>query len=452
MRKQASVARVSGSGQDEEGQLPELAAHARDRGHEEVHVERIYAKSASKGLHLEQLESVIRMVEAGIVDVVALCDVDRFSRQGILATLTLVKRIYDAGGTVEFVSMPDLWDKGYDDIESALSEEADDAKREGQRREARKARGFNLVMKRGAALRKPKYGWDMEGSKRQKFWTINEDRATVAREIFRMVAAGRSLREVRAYALQADPSRKWAIETLRDMIKDRAYIGTASTTVTVDGEKISYSHEVPAIVDEEVWTLANGTIGTPKTLRPKSKWRFTGLIFCHCGGRMLRRAPNTRGNHHRYWHCKVCNFTCRDDKVSGTADQTLRVCASELYEETVVKPVDTRAVRRTALERELADIGRSGLSPEQMVKRITEIQAALAAIAAEPAPRGSIDRKPTGETLGSLYEAMADSGTPEAEMNEVLRKHNVRFTIMDSDGSAIMNFGVSLDAEMLDFD
>src|SRR5258707_8529711 len=83
-----------------------------------------------------------------------------------------------------------------------------------------------------------------------------------------------------------------------------------------------------------------------------------------------------------------------------------------------------RQVRLALLESELAGIGRKGLSPADMIKRIGDISTDMEAIRAEPAPRGSIQRKGTGVSVGEAYKAL-DHDDPAA-VNAWLKAHNVR--------------------------
>ena len=83
-----------------------------------------------------------------------------------------------------------------------------------------------------------------------------------------------------------------------------------------------------------------------------------------------------------------------------------------------------RQVRLTLLESELASIGRKGLSPADMITRIGEISAEMDAVRAEGAPRGRVQRKGTGVTVGEAYKAL-DHDDPAA-VNAWLKARNVR--------------------------
>jgi hypothetical protein len=126
----------------------------------------------------------------------------------------------------------------------------------------------------------------------------------------------------------------------------------------------------------------------------------------------------------RYWRCPAGCGNVRYGEFSGRIHNALSGITAELLEEVIIKSDDMRQVRLTLLESELAGIGRKGLSPAAMISRINEISAEMEAVRAERAPRGRIQRKGTGVSVGEAYRVLGHDD-PVA-VNAWLKAHNVR--------------------------
>jgi hypothetical protein len=142
----------------------------------------------------------------------------------------------------------------------------------------------------------------------------------------------------------------------------------------------------------------------------------------------MRRTSEGGGSHRvtsgRYWRCPQGCGNVRYDEFSGRVHNALSGIAAELLEEVIIKADDMRQVRLTLLESELAGIGRKGLGPADMITRINEISADMEAVKAEKAPRGRIQRKGTGVSVGEAYKEL--DHTDPVMVNAWLKAHNVR--------------------------
>jgi putative DNA-invertase from lambdoid prophage Rac len=157
-------ARVSTDEQDSGNQLAELRSWAKRRGLPVVHEYVLDGASAWKGQHRHQLALALADARTGRYDVLLVWALDRMSREGVEATLGLLRRFHDAGAPVWSLREP--WTETADPhmaellasiyawmarAESALRSER---VRAGLAR--RKAAGLPIGRQPGAADRKPR--------------------------------------------------------------------------------------------------------------------------------------------------------------------------------------------------------------------------------------------------------------------------------------------------------
>ncbi|HEX4833702.1 MAG TPA: recombinase family protein, partial [Trebonia sp.] len=279
------VARVSDTGQDEENQIPDMGAWS--AGHDYVMagpVVRIHGKSAFHGKHLEQLyREAVELVRADVADVIVMWAMDRGTRQGPDAAFRLRLDVKDAGGRLEFTEEPELNGDSLD-AQEAWGKYSAEARRESEKRIRRVETGNHRAVANGAALRKPKYGWEITGPKRRKEWAVNAAKAAIAREMFTRAIDGETLGAIAIWASGADGG-KWDASRVRKIIADPAYMGKARTTVS--GEP--YTYDCPPIVDAETWQRANAALKEPKRYVRVPVSPYAGVILCGKCGAVRRR-------------------------------------------------------------------------------------------------------------------------------------------------------------------
>jgi DNA invertase Pin-like site-specific DNA recombinase len=416
------VARVSSTGQDEDNQIPDLQGWSESHGYVVAGTVRIHGKSAFHGEHKAELYKAVRMIETGVADVLVMWTLDRSSRQGLDAAVEFRAAVRRAGGRLEFTEEPEL--NGDDNnADEAFAQAAIEARRESEKRIRRIETGNRKTVDNGAAIRKPKFGWALGGRKRRKEWVIDDGKAVIVRGIFREAAEGSSLREIKEWAWGQPGGADLDTSYIRRMIMDTAYIGEAKTTV--NGQP--YVYACPSIVGLELWQRANAMLKEPRRYARAAVSELAGIIRCgNCEAVMRRTSPGTgkRKDSGRYWRCPDGCGNVKYDVFNSRADAALRSLSADLYSETLVKETDMRQVRLTLLESELSGIGRAGLSPADMISRISGISAEMEAVKAEPAPRAKIIRQPSGVTVGAAYSAL-DHGNAGA-VNAWLKEHNVR--------------------------
>ena len=416
------VARVSSTGQDEDNQIPDLNDWSARHGYTVAGTIKIHGKSAFHGHHREELYKAVRMIEAGLADVLVMWTLDRSSRQGLDAAVEFRSAVRKAGGRLEFTEEPEL--NGSDNnADEAFAQAAIEARRESEKRVRRIRSGNRRTAENGAAIRQPKYGYRMDGPARRKYWVADDARAAVVKGMYARAVDGETLGAIALWAAGRDGG-KWDASRVRKILADTCYIGRAQTTV--NGEP--YVYECPVTVDAETWERANAAVKAPKRFVRAAVSPFAGIIrHGYCGTVMLRTSEGGGGHRvtsGRYWRCPEGDGNVRYEEFTGRVHEALQTIGAELFEEIIVKADDMRQVRLTLLESELASIGRKGLKPADMIKRISEISAEMEAITAEPAPRGRIQRKGTGVTVADAYKAL-DHDDPAA-VNAWLKARNVR--------------------------
>jgi putative DNA-invertase from lambdoid prophage Rac len=149
MVKCAVYLRVSTSKQTFENQLPQLMERARSRGYE---VMEVYSESESawKDGHQKELSRLLADIRSGRrkYDVVLVWALDRLSRQGPLAVLTLIDTFKTYGVKVETVQEPfTALPYGFDSV--VYSFLAWVAKYESDRKSERTKAGLERVLKTG---------------------------------------------------------------------------------------------------------------------------------------------------------------------------------------------------------------------------------------------------------------------------------------------------------------
>jgi DNA invertase Pin-like site-specific DNA recombinase len=425
------VARVSSTGQDEDNQIPDLEDWSQRHGYTIADTIRIHGKSAFHGHHREELFKAVRLIEAGIADVLVMWTLDRSSRQGLDAAVEFRSAVRKAGGRLEFTEEPEL--NGDDNnADEAFAQAAIDARRESEKRVRRIKTGNRKAVDNKAALRAPKYGWMLSCSKRRKEWEIDDGKAVIVKGMYARAIQGETLGDIALWAVTQD-SGWWDASRVRKILVDTAYIGQAVTTV--NGER--YTYECPPIVDLTTWQRANAAVKAPKRYVRAAVSPLAGVVRCgHCDAVMRRTSPGggNRVNSARYWRCPKGCGNVRYDEYTARIHDMLKGVTAELVKEVIVKADDMRTVRLTLLESELAGIGRKGLSPADMIQRIGEISAEMEAVKAEPAPRGKIKQKGMGVSAGEAYAAL-DHSDPQG-VNTWLKQNNVKAWIGNSDAQA----------------
>jgi putative DNA-invertase from lambdoid prophage Rac len=165
MGKVAVYLRVSTRDQSVDNQLPQLEKWVADRGHELVAV---YSEneSAWKSGHQRELARLIQYAKKGRFNLVLTWSLDRLSRLGSLAILSLVQRLSTYG--VRVVSHEESWTEAPGELAEILFAIAGwVARMESQRRSERTKAGLVRVRAAGVRLGRPPGAKDKKRRKKR---------------------------------------------------------------------------------------------------------------------------------------------------------------------------------------------------------------------------------------------------------------------------------------------
>ena len=213
--------------------------------------------------------------------------------------------IEDAGATV------------YEAESGAEAANAIVARWDGRKRGAPVSERVRAAMRRkavrGEALGRPPYGYCVGARRRLE---IVPDEAVVVQYIFRLyleedLGIRRIAGRLNADGIQTRRGGRWSMVSVRDILRNRAYLGTYSRF----GVRIPDSH--PALVSPADFRKVQECMakrrrgGTGRALRP---FLLSGLVFCgRCDNRMIgvsrkqqwtTRAGETRAATYRYYQCE----------------------------------------------------------------------------------------------------------------------------------------------------
>lgn len=179
---------------------------------------------------------------------------------------------------------------------------------------------------------KPPLGFRVEGGR----LVVDEDEASVVREIFAAYAAGRSYRDIIAQ-LNSDGRKTksgglFGTNSLHDLLKNEKYIGVlryGSASIDADGHRNTHAERedairvegaLPAIVDRETWEKVQKRMkenqkakaGRPPMAR---SYPLKGKVFCgECGAAMSVTRSESRGGRQYY------SYRCGSKERHGSCE------------------------------------------------------------------------------------------------------------------------------------
>jgi len=146
----------------------------------------------------------------------------------------------------------------------------------------------------------PRFGYSYT---KQGGYVPDADGAAVLRQLYVRFAAGSTLKELGAYAASEgfEPETGWREGTMRRML-DR---GFGAGYIWTKGEHVKGAHK--AVVSNREWeeyrARRESRGGRPRA--EASDYTFSGLLRCHCGGRMAGAAITRKGVRYPRYVCIV---------------------------------------------------------------------------------------------------------------------------------------------------
>ena len=151
---------------------------------------------------------------------------------------------------------------------------------------------------------KPPYGYYVD---KDRHLCINETTAPIVKEIFRMYAEGKLVREILAYleerGIRTTNGKKFTFSILQKMLGSRRYIGEYKS-----GEVV-IPNAVPAIIDETLFEKVQRRLEKNRRAaasgKAKEDYLLTTKLFCgKCGVYMVGESGVSRGKEiYRYYKC-----------------------------------------------------------------------------------------------------------------------------------------------------
>ena len=151
---------------------------------------------------------------------------------------------------------------------------------------------------------KPPYGYYVD---KDRHLCINETTAPIVKEIFRMYAEGKLVREILAYleerGIRTTNGKKFTFSILQKMLGSRRYIGEYKY-----GEVV-IPNAVPAIIDETLFEKVQRRLEKNRRAaasgKAKEDYLLTTKLFCgKCGAYMVGESGVSRGKDiYRYYKC-----------------------------------------------------------------------------------------------------------------------------------------------------
>jgi DNA invertase Pin-like site-specific DNA recombinase len=242
------------------------------------------------------------------------------------------------------------------------------------------------------------YGYVMQGSKGERTFAIDPERAGIVREIFERYAAGgegfsRIARDLNARNVRGTKGGLWTRERARTLIDNPAFVGLRAH----GGE--TYKAAWPAIVSKELWDRVRDAREFNRSkVRPREKRRYllSGLITCGVCGRRLQH--HTVGAGRRVYECRVMFDAaprCLGGQVMG--DRAERLVIDAFFE--LLSQVTNRALQGRAAEFKAAW---GGASVEHRRSLLSEV---IEKVELVPRPPGNRHSKgaPIGRSLKVLW-------------------------------------------------
>ena len=292
-----------------------------------------------------------------------------------------------------------------DPYQQALKRWPGDGGARGQRiKEAMMAKAF-----RGEGLGKPPNGYRI-GSQ-GKLEVIPEEAATV-RLIYDLylredIGMRRIVRHLNEREVPTRGGGGWSIVTVRDVLRNRVYLGTYSRF----GTRVPRSHT--AIINPEDFEMAQQKmtrIKTKRVSRAPEPFLLSGLAFCaFCGNKMLgvsrrqgwrRKDGSSAVGHYRYYQCQsrtnqgVCRYhTWRSEALEEYVLEQVRDALES--GKTRLQPVDyqpnaeaAKSVKRleTQFLRTLERVASGAISLKHLRLGLEEIDAQREALKKDSAP------------------------------------------------------------------
>lgn len=428
--------RVSGSGQDEQSQLPDCTKHCTDHDYEVRKVYTVHGKSAYHGAQDPDWQKVIADLQAGIIRVVVIWKVDRLDRRNVLHAVPMVNAALGAGGRIEFATQP------YIDLTTmpgrmAFANLCEMAHEESRVKSDRITSKHEMIRSNGALVGRPPWGYVSAGERYAREIVPTEEGRIYIPQIFQRVIDGESLATVAAW-LAGETGRPWWPRTIGGIIRCPTYAGRRCQQ---DPRTKKYGKTLlrcEALVPADVWKRANDNLdarpGRGKGGAAKrERAMLAEVVFCGvCAGPMYRITPANKrkdGSVQKtdYYRCsgkgpirKGCGVMVRCENLDALVNDAMADMDKPIMETRFI-PGHNHDAEIEDVRFEIKQLGTLDLPDDEYDRRLAELRAERDRLASLPSVPDSYEQVDTGQTYAGKW-----AGLGMAERGSWLRSAGVR--------------------------
>jgi DNA invertase Pin-like site-specific DNA recombinase len=403
-------ARVSTGNQDEANQIADIDAHIASKGYETYAPDiRLNDFSASKGEHVDALETALADMKDGLYSVLVVAHSSRIDRQDRLREW--FDRARQCGGRIESAREPALnvtddFDLGFRIMTEVAS--FSNAKYSRDLRDNVKA-AHTARKARNALVGKVGWGYEsvctIDGTPRcpnkqhDKTPAPTETGRTYAKDVYTRALSGQSLRKIAAW-LSAETGQDISDYGVRGILRNPIYTGRHTYA---DGTVCECEALVTADMQEQVRKalsarLRRGQRGSrtePALLIP---------TCLDCGGKAYRTGTGGERNRSYAYYCRTCRHQLPCERLEAT------VLAYAMIDADGEDETELRWIEGSDSASERAEIKRAmrELDPDDddYLDKATALRNALRAL--PDAIPGHFEEQPTGRTKAQAILAIQD--------------------------------------------
>ena len=399
--------RVSGGGQDEALQVPDVDAWIAGHGYEAAATYTVHGGSAFTGNAKfdRTWAQVLDDMRHGRVTVLVTWKQDRLDRK--LNTFQMLAQVVKAGGRVEFVTQPHLNDLTTMGGRIALKVQEEIAYAESKDKSDRIGIAHARIRANGGYLGRAPFGYLIDGPKYEPRLVPDPGTRELARHAFERIAAGASLGAVGGW-LAGQSERPWWPSAVAQMIRNPAYRGA----ITDDSGRITGRCE--PLITGQLHSAANEHLaGRPKRgTHHAEDGGLSGTLRCiRCGGPMYRIKPGDGTWRYRCVgsgprRASTCRNMVRCADMDHLVDQVMARLDRPVTEWHLAKG-DNHDAELADIELELRDLPARGLDDDAEDAERARLRAERKRLSELPATPDRWEPRETGETYASQWRDLA---------------------------------------------
>ena len=401
--------RVSGGGQDEDNQVPDINRWIEAHDYEVRTNYVLHGRSASKGEQQAALDQMLTDMRRGLITVLVVWRDDRIERRGVMHMVPLINAVREAGGRIEFVTQEHLNDLSTMAGRISLAVMAEVSNAETTTKKERVRMGRDRIKAEGGFTGRAVWGYKITGPKYGKKIVPTEQGRRLVPEVYSRVIKGESLATIARW-LEGETGRAWWPRTLGAMIRNPAYRGAQHDA---DGRVI---FRCEPLVDAATWKRAGEALeGRPKRghTDPANRAMLAGVLSCpFCDDSpMYRVMTGTGASRTAYYRCsgrganrQGCGNMVRAEAVDDAASQIMGDFDKPVMAHAVIPGNEASiAARAEEIRFEIAQLGQLDLEDGEYDRRLAGLRAERDRIRNIKVVPDRVELTDTGEVYSELW-------------------------------------------------